>query len=91
MPANIGFISSPLLMFSAMITEPASPNTRASNAPVFISNFSRMAVSYLSSSYLYNNSFVTPFFSNSSKAKASFSSIYAAINGFSAILWTYFL
>ena len=58
-----------------MIYEPASPKPKASKAPVFINNFSSIAVSYLSSSYLAKSSLVSPFFSNSSKAKASLSSI----------------
>lgn len=62
-------------MFSAIISVPASPNTKANRAPVLMISFSRIAVSYFSSSYLSYNSLVKPFFSNSSKARASFSSI----------------
>ena len=85
-PGNIGSISPPLLIFSAMIWAPASPNPNASNAPVFMINFSRKEVSYFSYSFLAAISSVCPDFSKESIAKASYSSIWAALKGLAAIL-----
>ena len=60
---SIGLISPPLLIFSAIIYDTASPKPTANKAPVFINNFSSIAVSYFSSSYLAKSSYVSPFFS----------------------------
>lgn len=75
LPGNIGSISPPLLMFSAIISAPASPKPSANNAPVLIINFSRILVSYFNSSFLASMSTKSPFFKSSSKAIASYSSI----------------
>lgn len=45
-PAIIGFKSPPLLIFDAIIFDPASPNPKASRCPILTIAFSRAAVSY---------------------------------------------
>lgn len=79
-------------MFSAIIYEPASPNPRASKAPILIIVCSRMTVSYGPSFLPF---FFFPFFFfccfACSKARASSSSAWAASRGFLAILFTFYI
>lgn len=90
-PAIIGSTSPPYYMFEAIISDPASPNPKARRAPILIMSFSNITVSYPAYSFFLFISSLLPFLRSSSKAKASYSSIYAASRGFWAILLTFFI
>ena len=89
-PGNIGFISTPSLMFFEMISEPASPKPKASSPPILDNVFSKILVSITSFFFylLFGSSIV---FSCSSSANYSVSSSCAAFKGFSVILFTFFI
>jgi len=79
----------PPFIFFAIISDPASPNPSANNAPIFIINFYRITVSIFSSSFFFAISSLLPYSSRFSIIQVSVSSILADSSGFSEIFFTF--
>ena len=89
-PGTIGSTYPSLLIFLAIISDPASPNPSANKAPILIIVDSKILVSYNFSYYFYSKVIASSSCLSSSSKTASSSAILAASKGFFAILLTFY-